>query len=113
VEVFVTVSLLGIFVEQPGAVLVAIAQSVFVNPLAALLIAAFVFVVYGPVFAIASMRLEPQFAGRAVRSGGLKVPAVAPLMVIFAVTSTALFGQLASATGLIPPRQPIWTPSFF
>ncbi len=112
-EVFVTVGLLGIFVEQTGAVLVAITQSFFVNPLASLLFAGFVFVVYGPVIAIPYMLLEPQFAGRAVRSGWLKFPAVALLMVIFAVTLTAVVGLLVSGVGLIPPKQPIWAHPFF
>jgi hypothetical protein len=112
-EIFVTVGLLGIFVEQTGAVLVAIAQSLFVNPLASLLVAAFVFVVYGPVIAIPYMLLEPQFAGRAMRSGWLKFPAVALLMVILAVTLTAVVGLLASSVGLIPPKQPIWAHPFF
>jgi hypothetical protein len=112
-EVFVTVGLLGIFVEQTGVVIVAIAQSLTVNPLASLLLAAFVFVVYGPVIAIPYMLLEPQFAGRATRSGWLKFPAVALLMVILAVTLTAVVGLLASSAGLIPPKQPIWTHPFF
>jgi hypothetical protein len=112
-EIFVTVGLLGIFVEQTGAALAAIAQSLFVNPLASLLFAAFVFVVYGPVIAIPYMLLEPQFAGRVTRSGWLKFPAVALLMVIFAVTLTAVVGLLAGGAGLIPPKQPIWTHPFF
>jgi hypothetical protein len=112
-EVFVTIRLLGIFVEQSGVVIVAIAQSLFVNPLAGLLLAAFVFVVYGPVIAIPYMLLEPQFAGRATRSGWLKFPAVALPMVVFAVTLTAVVGLIASAVGLIPPKQPIWTHPFF
>jgi hypothetical protein len=112
-EMFLTVGLLGIFVEQTGAALVAIAQSLFVNSLASLFLAGFVFVVYGPVIAIPYMLLEPQFAGRAVRSGWLKFPAVALLMMIFAVTLTAVVGLLASGVGLIPPKQPIWAHPFF
>ena len=115
-EMFLTVGLLGIFVEQTGAALVAIAQSLFVNPLASLLFAAFVFVVYGPVIAIPFMLLmllEPQLSGRAMRFGWLKFPAVALLMVTFAVALTAVVGLLASGAGLIPPKQPIWAHPFF
>jgi len=112
-EMFLTVGLLGIFVEQTGAALVAIAQSLFVNPLTSLFLAGFVFVVYGPVIAIPYMLLEPQFAGRATRSGWLKFPAVALLMMILAVTLTAVVGLVASGAGLIPPKQPIWAHPFF
>jgi len=111
--VFFATGLMGIFVEQDGAVIRDIAAAALSNPLLAALIALDIFAVYGSIMGLAYLPLASALRERKRRGGWLRFPAVVALMVVGSVIGLALVGLLASHVGLIPPRRPIWEHPFF
>ncbi|HUY77967.1 MAG TPA: hypothetical protein VMV29_14435 [Ktedonobacterales bacterium] len=111
--VFVVTGLMGIFVEQDGAVVRDIIAVALANPLLAILIALDIFAVYGSIMGLAYLPLAMALRERKRRGGWLRFPAVIALMFVGAVIGVTVVGLLASHTGLIPPRRPIWEHPLF
>lgn len=111
--VFVVTGLMGIVVEQDGAVVRDIIAVALGNPLLAILIALDIFAVYGSIMGLAYLPLASALRERKRRGGWLRFPVVIALMVVGSVIGVALIGLMASHAGLIPPRRPIWEHPFF
>jgi hypothetical protein len=105
-EVFVTTGVLGVGIEQDGAVLSAVLQMLGVNPLHSLLMAVFVFLVYGSItalaFAVVESRLTPP-----VRDTWWKYPIACLLLYLGGKAGAWLVRVCADALGLIATPRPI------
>jgi hypothetical protein len=110
--VFMVTGFMGIFVEQNGAVLAAIIASL-ANPLAAFILALYVFAVYGSIMGLPYLLNERDLPATGQRAGWLKYPAILLGMFLGAKLLFLVVALIASALHLIPPRQPIWEHPFF
>ncbi len=111
-QVFVTTGILGIFVEQNGAVVVAIIASLG-NPLVAAILALYVFAVYGAIMGLPYLLAGRRLPGAGQHTGWLKYPTILLGMFVAARLVFLVVALLATALHLIPPRQPIWAHPFF
>ncbi|MBA3823926.1 MAG: hypothetical protein H0X24_08525 [Ktedonobacterales bacterium] len=111
-QVFVTTGLMGIFVEQNGAVIAVIIASLG-NPLLAALLALYVFAVYGAIMGLPYLLAGKGVPGAGARTGWLKYLAILAGMFFGAKLLFLVVAVVAMALHLIPPRQPIWEHPFF
>ena len=106
-QTFAVTGVLGIFVEQTGSVAASILRSLTVDPLASLLLALYVFTVYGSIMGTAHLLAgfgEDQ-VGRT--DGVAKLVFVAVLMLAASVAFTYALASLGSTAGLLHPPLPI------
>lgn len=111
--VFIVTGVLGVFIEQSGAVIREIIGMALANPLLAMLLALDIFAVYGSIMGLAYLPLATALQARQRRLGWLKYPVVMALMFLGASFGVIVVDLLAAHAGLIPPRRPIWEHPFF
>lgn len=112
-SLFVTAGIFGIAVEQDGQVLFSIIQNLSVSPLASLISALYVFVVYGSILGLAYLPVEGRFNPAARRDHWLKYPVALFLMWLLAKIMFLAVFLLANSIGAIPEPKPIWLYPFF
>ena len=111
-SVFVTMGFFGVFFEQDGAVLLAIIELIQSNPLFALVMAVYVFVVYGSVIGIAFLAIEKEIPIGQSRHW-IRFPIALLLIYVFMVIVSLIWFIIVSSLGLIPEPRPIWEFPFF
>lgn len=111
-QVFFATGILGIFIEQDGAVIAAIIASLG-NPLLAAILAIYVFVVYGAAMGIPYLLAEKTLVREGRRYGWQKYPVVILGMYLVAKILFLVVAVSATLLNLIPARQLIWEHPFF
>ncbi|MFH1022645.1 MAG: hypothetical protein V1809_04595 [Planctomycetota bacterium] len=106
-EAFLVTGFLGIFFEQLGAVFLAMARALPVNPAAAVVLGGYVFLVYGSIAGLALMPALDRFAGAEKSRHWIRYPLVIAGMFVFAALGTWLAAGVAALFGGLPPKQPI------
>jgi hypothetical protein len=101
-ESFIISGLFGVLLEQDSAVLRGIVQALPVNPLQALILAFYVFLVYGSVLGIAYRLADVKNSQRGKRNNILKYPIVFALMFVSMNVFTGLVFLVANSFGLLP-----------
>lgn len=106
-EVFAVTGVMGVFVEQNGSVAASILGGLRADPLTSVILAVYVFTVYGSIMGTAS--LLARFDTRSsVQSGGwLKYPAVVVLMFVASAAFTAFASYFGGMVGLVHQPLPI------
>ncbi|HLG76500.1 MAG TPA: hypothetical protein VKX46_08795, partial [Ktedonobacteraceae bacterium] len=111
-QVFILTGLLGIFVEQNGAVIVEIIASL-ANPLIAAILVLYVFTVYGSIMGLPYLCAENILPCAEKRAGWIQYLIVPCGMFLGETILFLIVWVIASALHLIPPPQPIWEHPFF
>jgi hypothetical protein len=105
-EVFVTTGVLGVAIEQNGAVMAGVVQLLTVNPLQSLVMATFVFLVYGSITGLAFVAAESRLP-RPPRRGWLKYPLACAFLFAGGKAGAWIVRIVADALHLIGPVVPI------
>lgn len=111
-SVFLVTGIMGVFVEQNGSVALAIVGKIGSDPLGSVLLAIFVFAVYGSIMGASYL-----LAGYSWKQGGkeslIKYPLVIVLMFVLSAALFFLASTIGSSTGLVHSPEPIRQHPFF
>ena len=112
-EVFVITGVQGIFLEQLGAVFLAMVRAWAANPLLSLLDGAYVFTVHGSIAGLALLPMLRRFDTPAQSRSWLRIPLIIALMVGLAFLGCGLVQGVAFLFGGLPAKrsiiaQPFW-----
>jgi len=105
--VFIANGLLGVVIEENGAVARAVLAALGTNPLQSLIMALYVLALYGAVPGLAMLGLEPRLA-TSTRRGWWRVPVAMALVFVSGKLGAWIIRVAADAAGLVPPPRPIW-----
>ncbi len=106
-EAFLVTGLQGIFFEQLGAVFVAMLVALSSNPVSAVFLGVYVFLVHGSVAGLAMIPIEADADRRKRSSHWVRFPVVIVLMVSLAFTGCAIVGLVSGLFGGLPPKRSI------
>ena len=106
-EVFVITGVQGIFLEQLGAVFLAMVRAWSSNPLLALLFGAYVFTVHGSIAGLALLPTLRRFDTPAQSRSWLRIPLIIALMVGLAFLGCGLVQAVAFLFGGLPAKRSI------
>ena len=106
-ETFVITGLQGIFLEQLGAVFLAMVRAWATNPFLSVLFGLYVFTVHGSVVGLAMAPLLQRFDAPEKSRSWLRFPVVIALMVSLAFAGCWLVQAVASLFGGLPPKRSI------
>jgi len=105
-QVFALTGLLGVFIEQNGAVITAVVALLRVNPVQSAVMAVFVFAVYGSIPGIAYLAVSGRVT-LAERRSWVQVPLAIALLFVGGKAGAFLVRVVADGLALIPPPRPI------
>ena len=112
-EIFIMAGIIGVAIEQNSAVLLLILQALTVNPLIAIFMALFLFVVYGSIAGLAFILAGKDPGTEAKEGRWYKYPVTISLMYISSLIFFYLLALLGKWAGLIPEVKKIYEHPFF